>query len=277
MKQILVYLFIINSIFSYPVAIIHGFYDSCSNTFFTTLKKVLKYNNKNYAYCLNSGEGSESLSLSFEEQCQRACDEINQNSEFDKDFSILSISQGGLIARYLIQKCEMKGKVKKLVSFGGPMMGTSQLPFCLGGVSCFIINSIADYFVYYNYFQKNVGPAGYYKTAAHNKDFESSNSFLYNLNNPKNETEKQNFIDLESLVLIGFKKDKMISPKESAEFGKFDENFKVQRMNETEEYLNDNFGLRTLDENKKIQIHYLEGEHIEFDYNDVLKYAIPNL
>ena len=276
MKKILFSLILFNIIFTYPVAIIHGFFDSCSNSYFPTLVKLLKYNNKDYAYCLRSGEGSDSLSLSFEEQCKRACEEIKNKTEFDNGFSILSISQGGLIARYLIQKCDMKGKVKKLVSFGGPMMGTSQVPFCLGGVSCYIINSLVDYFVYNNYFQNNIGPAGYYKTAAHNKEFEKSGSFLYKLNNP-NKTEKENFENLESLVLIGFTNDKMISPKESAEFGKFDENFNVLRMNETEEYSSNSFGLKTLNENNKIKIYYLKGEHIEFDFNDVLKYAIPNL
>jgi len=37
---------------------------------------------------------------------------------------------------------------------------------------------------------------------------------------------------LESLVLIGFEKDKMISPKESAEFGVFDEHFNILKIYE---------------------------------------------
>ena len=260
--------------YSLPVAIIHGFFDSCSNSFFTTLIKVLKYNVQDYAVCLESGAGSDSLSLSFEKQCEKTCEEINKYSQFEKDFSILSISQGGLIARYIIQKCQMKGKVKKLVSFGGPMMGTSQVPFCLGGVSCYIVNSLVDYFVYFKYFQNNIGPAGYFRTAAHEENFKDSDSFLVNLNNPSPE-EKKRFTDLDSLVLIGFEKDKMISPKETAEFGIFDENFNVKYMNETEEY--NLIGLKELNDNNKIKIFYLKGGHIEFDYDDILKYAVPYL
>ena len=276
--KIIIFLICLHSyiILSLPVAVIHGFYDSCSSSYFPTLIKVLKYNVYDFAVCLKSGEGSESLSLSFEKQCEKACEEIKSYPQFKKDFSILSISQGGLIARYIIQKCDMEGNVKKLVSFGGPMMGTSQIPFCLEGVSCFIINSLADYFVYSKRIQNNIGPAGYYRTAAHIEDFNHSNSSLYKLNYP-NEKEKEKFKNLTSLVLIGFEDDKMISPKETAEFGVFDKKFNVLKMNETDEYKSDSFGLKTLNEEGKIQIFYLKGGHLNFDFDDVLKFAVNNL
>jgi len=271
---------IILFVFSYPVAIIHGFYDSCESDYFPALVNLLKYNLGDYATCLRTGEGSESLSRSIKKQAEDACDEINKNEKFNGDFSILSISQGGLIARYIIQTCKMKGKVKKLVSFGGPMMGTSQVPFCLGGVVCYIINSLVDYFVYSKKIQQSIGPAGYFRTAAHIKDYIDSESFLVQLNNEGkivNETAKNRFIELESLMLIGFKKDKMISPKETAEFWEYDENFKLVPMNETNAYKNDLFGLKTLHEKNVIEVHYLDGEHTEFDFDDVVKYAVPYL
>ena len=92
----------------------------------------------------------------------------------------------------------MKGKVKKLVSFGGPMMGTSQVPFCLEGVTCYIVNSLVDFFVYNKNIQKNIGPSAYYRTAAHINNYKKSNSLLVKLNNPS-QKEKQNFIDLDIL------------------------------------------------------------------------------
>ena len=273
---ILLIIFFSYSIFSLPVAVIHGFYDSCENSFFSTLIKVLKYNVYDFAVCLKTGEGSDSLSLSFEEQCQKACEEIKKYPQFKNDFSILSISQGGLIARYLIQKCNMEGNVKKLVSLGGPMMGTSKVPFCLEGVVCFIINSLVDYFVYNKNIQNSVGPAGYYRTAGHIDDFKKSNSILYKLNNPS-EKEKNKFKNLTNLVLIGFDDDKMISPKETAEFGIFDENYNVIKMRETDEYKNDVIGLKYLDENGRVKIVYLKGGHLNFDFDDILKYVVNDL
>ena len=157
-----------------------------------------------------------------------------------------------------------------MVSFCDPLMGTSQVPFCLEGVTCYIINSLVDFFVYNKNIQKNIGPSAYYRTAAHINNYKESKSLLVKLNNPS-QKEKQNFIDLESLVLIGFEKDKMISPKESAEFGVFDEHFNVLKMNETEEYKNDVFGLNCSDKAKKVKIFYIKGEHNIFDYQDVLE------
>jgi len=170
----------------------------------------------------------------------------------------------------------MKGKVKKLVSFGGPMMGTSQVPYCLEGVTCYIVNSLVDFIVYNKNIQKNIGPSAYYRTAAHINNYIESNSLLVKLNNTS-QKEKQNFIGLESLVLIGFEKDKMISPKESAEFGIFDEHFNILKMNETEEYKNDVFGLKSLDKAKKIKIFYIKDEHNAWDLPEYLKYAKPYL
>ena len=280
MFKFLLFLNIIFFVSTLPVAIFHGFYDSCDNSYFSSLVNLIKYNLGDYSVCIETGGGGDSLSLSFQEQAEKACEEIKKNEKFNGDFSILSISQGGLLARYIIQKCEMKGKVKNLVSFGGPMMGTSKVPFCLEGVVCYIINSLVDYFVYGKSIQKSIGPAGYYRTAAHIKDYQNSESFLYQLNNEGkyyDEKSKEKFKQLESLVLIGFKNDKMISPKETIEFCEYDENFNVVPMNKTEVYKNDLFGLKSLDEKKSIHVHYLEGEHIEFDFDDILKYAIPYL
>ena len=282
MKKFLYFILLFSyTIYSLPVALIHGLDDSCSNSFIYTLIKILKYNVYNFVVCIEAGEGKESKTLSFEEQSKEVCNKIKSYSQFEDDFSILSLDQGGLIARYIIQKCDMKGTVKKLVSIGGPMMGTSQVPLCLGGVSCFIINGLADRFAYFKSYQKRKRTAEFYRTAAHIEDFKKSNSFVAKLNNNTNkeerEKERERFINLDSLVLIGFKKDKMISPKESAEFGIFNEKFEVLRMNETEEYKNDIFGLKNLTESNKTHIFYLEGEHMEFDYDDILNYTVPYL
>lgn len=39
---------------------------------------------------------------------------------FHGEFALLGISQGALIARSVLQKCETKGKIRKYMSLGGP-------------------------------------------------------------------------------------------------------------------------------------------------------------
>ena len=278
-KQIFLITLIIFSS-SYPVAIFHGFLDSCENPYFSSLSKLIKYQTGYYSTCIESGGGADDLTTSFQYQAEKACEQIKNNSNFQSDFSILSVSQGGLLARYIIEKCEMKGTVKKFVSFGGPMMGTSKVPFCLGGVVCYLINSIVDFIVYSKSVQNSIGPSGYFRTPAHLDSYLKSNSFLVNLNNEGenfDQKAKDRFLLLERMVLIGFKEDRMISPKETAEFSIYDENYNVVPMNETNVYKNDTFGLQTLHKQDKLLIIYLPGEHISFTTDDIINYAIPNL
>ena len=102
MNKFLICLNIFVFITPLPVAILHGFYDSCENSYFPSLVNLIKYNIGDYSICIETGGGGDSLSLSFQEQAEKACEEIKKNVKFHKDFSILSISQGGLLARYII-------------------------------------------------------------------------------------------------------------------------------------------------------------------------------
>lgn len=277
------YFFFLNLIiisFSLPVAIFHGFFDSCSNSFFEELINRISTINGDYAACIESGGGAFDMSTSFYSQAKAACEKINLDENFNGNFSILSLSQGGLLGRYVVEKCEMKGIVRKFVSIGGPMLGTSRFPFCLGGVFCFLLNSFIGWSVYFKSIQDSIGPAGYFKTPTYYDDYITANTFLVDINNEgKNfdEKAKERFIQLEKLVLIGFRKDQMISPKESAEFSEYDKKYKLIPMNETLIYRKDLFGLKTISEQNKIKVIYLDGQHLDFSWEDIIKYGFPSL
>ena len=51
---------------------------------------------------------------------EEACDKINSNPKFQSKFNILGLSQGTLIGRYIIEKCDMQGQIAKYMSFDGP-------------------------------------------------------------------------------------------------------------------------------------------------------------
>lgn len=42
----------------------------------------------------------------------------------------------------------MAGKVRNMVTIGGPHMGVDKVPHCFDGSACEVVNSIADKFVY---------------------------------------------------------------------------------------------------------------------------------
>ena len=86
------------------------------------------------------------------------------------------------------------------------------------------MNSFADWFVYKGYVQDTMGPSGYFRVSKHVDKYKDSKSLLLDVNNQGKNIDndaKTRFASLDKLVLIAFKKDTMISPKESAHFGEY--------------------------------------------------------
>lgn len=265
-----------------PVAIIHGFMQICTSRDLTILVDFIHEKAGVYTRCIETGGGGLDLSTSFEDQAKKACEIISSDSNYQNGFAIVSISQGGVLARYVIEKCQAipAGRVKKFISIGGPLAGTHQLPHCFRGVVCHILNSFADWFCYKGYVQKTFGPSGYFRVSNHLKRFEKSKSVLFNVNNhgDKYEAEAKNkFSSLEKLVLIGFKRDTMISPEQSAFFAEFDKDHNLVEMKDTENYKKNSFGLKTLDDAGKIETHFLDERHCYYSFQDILDIVVPEV
>ena len=263
---------------SLPVAVLHGFQQTCNSYNLQTLVDYIKSKTTHYARCIETGGGSKDISLSFYEQAKKACEIISQDSNYNSDFAIVSISQGGVLARYVIEKCQMTGHVKVFASIGGPLSGTHQLPHCQRGVTCHTLNSLVDWFVYKGYIQDSIGPAGYFRVSNHLDRYTDSKSLLLDINNQGENIDinaKNRFSSLDLLILIAFKRDTMISPKESAHFGEYDEKHKVVDMKDTDIYKNDLFGLKTLDEANKIKKFWVDEVHCNYNFVDIDMYIIP--
>ena len=263
-----------------PVAVIHGFMQICTSRDLTIFVDFIHEKAGVYTKCIESGGGSLDISTSFEDQAKKACEIISSDSNYQNDFAIVSISQGGVLARYVIEKCQMAGTVKKFISIGGPLAGTHQLPHCFRGVVCHILNSFADWFCYKGYVQKTFGPSGYFRVSNHLKRYENSKSVLLNVNNHKDKYDseaKRRFSSLQKLVLIGFKRDTMISPEQSAFFAEYDENHNLVEMKDTDNYKQNSFGLKDLDENGKIETHFLDERHCYFSFQNILDIIVPEV
>lgn len=60
----------------------------------------------------------------------------------------MGLSQGSLIARYIVEQCDMKGTVRNYLSIGGPNMGVSDIPGCFKGKICEGVNGVARHLAY---------------------------------------------------------------------------------------------------------------------------------
>jgi palmitoyl-protein thioesterase len=265
---------------SYPVAIFHGIGDSCNNN---GMKKITKYfadQLNTDAFCIESAGGVGDWTTSFISQAEKACKEINNNPKLNGDFSVVGLSQGSLLARYIIEECKMPGRVKRYVSIGGPQMGVNKFPHCASGPICWVVNKVVDSAVYFSFIQHSIGPAGYFKDVVSYDNYLKGSTFLAELNNEKtnkNNEYKERMLNLERMVLIKFSGDSMIIPKETAWFQFNDKNGKLVDLDKSDFYINDYIGVKQLNEQKKIDFIELNGDHLAFDEDDIDKYMIPAL
>jgi hypothetical protein len=57
----------------------------------------------------------------------------------------------------------MPGKVRNLLTAGGPHMGVAAIPGCFSGVMCTVLNFFASKIVYFSWAQDIFAPAGYFR------------------------------------------------------------------------------------------------------------------
>lgn len=286
LKMSLYYILLVSNIIfikaALPVAVFHGIGDACDFPGTTDFVEYLKEKLQTEVKCIEQGNGFfTSWFTKFQRQSEMACESIRNNPIFQGEFSVLGISQGSLIARYVIQKCQMKGRVKNFVSIDGPHMGIGALPRLTCGWLCKKINSIAGQLMYTNSFQEHLGPAGYYKDNHNLEVYREYSTFLADLNNEKqvrNEEYKKRFMELEKVVLIMNESDTVVTPPSSAWFEFYDkETDKVMPLKESSFYKDDYIGLRELDSQGKVKFVKLSGDHIHFSDYDIDTYIIPVL
>lgn len=264
---------------AYPVAIFHGIGDACVNSKAVNLINHLYQRLGVYARCIETGDGKDSWLISIKDQAQSACKQINEDPNFSGYFNIIGISQGTLLGRYIIEACQMNGRVMRYVSIGGPQMGVAKVPRCNDGLWCDVINGLASTSVYWSFVQNSIAPAGYFKDVTDYDDYCES-TFLADLNNEKktkNQNYKARFSSLEYVVLVKFAADTVIIPKETAWFQFWNAQEQVLYLNQQDFYNYDFIGLRYLVESNKVNFVTFAGEHTQFTYEEIDNNVIPAL
>ena len=129
----------------YPIAIFYGIGQNCEVYQLRNLVQNLKlYLGTNKIKCIRVGDGFYTTFLkSFNNQAEEACKVIKADPIFQSDFSIIGISQGGLIGRSIIEKCDTKGIVKRYISISSPQMGVAVFPKLTCGFICNIYNKFS--------------------------------------------------------------------------------------------------------------------------------------
>lgn len=216
---------------------------------------------KNYnAKCIETGNGWIDV---FETEIKKACDKLQAEEETLKEgFTLIGISQGGLIARAVVQRCDIGQHVKRLITIGGPHMGIVSIPQ-LDPNS--FINKILPLCAY-DWAQNWVGPCGYIRDVRAS-GYKNMKNSVKELNNELEfqEQYKERLQGLDVFMAIGFDDDHMIQPKNTAVWGYYrDDQYKdYADMEFFDVYKENRLGLRELDESGKLFRCVVEGDHLQ--------------
>ena len=168
-----------------PTAIFHGLGDACIYPGMHSFTKEIGTGTGDFAKCVEVGNGSlTSFMDNFEDQGEKGCANLLSIDEFKNadEINVVGLSQGALIARYVVESCEGV-KSRNLLSIGGPNMGVTDIPHCFSGAACSVINKVARSLVYMKVVQDRLGPAGYFRDPADMSKYLADSVFLRFLNN----------------------------------------------------------------------------------------------
>ena len=282
MKTILIFplLFLLTTS-TYPIALFHGLTGSCTSSKSKEIKRLLEKYLKTKVHCVEIGNGRmDSIFMNLEKQSQIACTNIKKIKDFEGKFNIMGVSQGTLIGRYIIEKCNMKGKVQNYVSFMGPQMGIGYIPKLSCGKFCDIFNNLVANFNKKNpkLLAEKIAPASYWKYRYQYDQYMKDNVYLKDLNNEgpkKNQNYKNRIMNLNKMLLVKGSLDTIISPRESSWFEFYDKKGeKIVPLKQSDFYINDYLGIKALDQKNKLKFVTFNQKHVKYSEKEFATHIV---
>lgn len=219
--------------------------------------------------------------MTMDDQVEQFARVVRADSNLKGGFNAVGFSQGNTVIRGYIHRYN-DPPVRSFLSMHGVMMGVAGLPQCpmnvtgLGAI-CRTIDWILGFGVYSSFVQNHLAQANYFRDPTDLANYRAHGHFLPYINNEilgkKNATYADNFKALDKLVLVMAEDDTMVHPKESEHFGFFKDGSdrELVAMRDAPWYTEDWFGLRSLDEAKKIDFYGTPGNHLRFTEDFLVK------
>lgn len=276
-----------------PIVIWHGMGDNCCHSWSMGYVKQLLQDHLDQVYVrslmIGSGPAEDTTNGFFKpvnQQVEEVCEKIRSDPELQSGYNAIGFSQGGQFLRAVAQRCPHG--MRKLISVGGQHQGVYGLPRCFGddNVICDYVRRLLNYGAYMSWIQDSLVQAEYWHDPLDEDTYSRKSVFLADINNAKpdhkNQTYKDNLTKLEKLVLIKFENDSVVDPRgtEWFEFYHPGQAHTMQPYNETELYVEDTIGLKTLDESGRLDFISLPGDHLkiseDFIINVLIKQYLAN-
>ena len=262
-----------------PIVQFHGYGAVCDNPFSEYLGKKLQ----TYSICVEpkpDDPRNYSVNTPLMTQGAVAWDMTNNDPNLQGEFDLVGWSQGTLMSRYIIEFCQLNGKVRKFVAFGGPINGESNPQCSWYDISCFINRYYTSSRVYTDGYQESWAPAGYWREPGKYKKYLEKSSFIAYANNEVDfsQERKDKFLGVENHLYILWDNDGTIIPTESSHWGQWaEDSYTLLHRNQTRVYKDDLIGIRQLEEEGRAEFVTIPGVHMEYTFDQVDSIVIPFL
>ncbi|XP_073941384.1 palmitoyl-protein thioesterase 2 isoform X2 [Choristoneura fumiferana] len=208
-------------------------------------------------------------------------DVANISLQHPEGINLIGYSQGGLIARGIIQTFP-NVSVSTFISLSSPQAGQYGAGFLHLVFPGLLKESAFELF--YSRVGQHTSVGNYWNDPYHQPLYENYSVFLPYINNhlesPKTADFKSNLLRLKRLVLIGGPDDNVITPWQSSQFGYYDANETVIEMHDQPIYKDDKIGLKSLDKKGKLHVVTVPGvNHFSWHMNVSIvdDYLLPYL
>jgi len=268
-----------------PVVLIHGIM-SDHYAMIPTEKLIYKYMPGTYVKNVKLGAGKMTSFCNMYDQVEWLRRELQNDPELKDGCNIVAHSQGGLIARYFVERYN-KPRVYNYISWGSPQCGVFGTPSKID--NRFVWMNLLEMFTYrllYSaLFQRYVSFSGYWRDTLHYDQYLKKCQFLPYLNNEVRHSYaslfKRNICNLQNMVLVASTAEDIIEPVASCHFGSYrigsvDE---IEELNNSRLFAEDLLGLRTLYESGRLHMRVAQCTHGEYqeDKENFLNNTLPFL
>lgn len=271
-----------------PVVIWHGLGDAADAAGLKDVADLIgDIHPGTYTYIISvvgtggSGDRQASFFGNVTEQLDRVCHALQQDQILSTAPAIdaVGFSQGGQFLRAYIQRCgHWAPKVRSLITFGSQHNGIAEFQKCSGPTDwvCQGANALLkSSSVWSDFVQSRLVPAQYYRDIDDFDNYLTHSNFLADINNEralKNASYAENLSQLEKFIMVVFKDDRTVIPKESGWFAEVNvTSSTVTPLRERPIYKEDWIGLKKLDQKGALEFVTVQGEHMQLADKDLKK------
>ena len=236
---------------SMPLVVLHGLESSSIK-----MEPFCKWLSESFnlqVFNIEIGNGEEtSVITSLNKQLDKLCEIIYKIDELQDGFNFIGMSQGGLLARGYVERCNLY-PVNNLITLVTPHGGEF-----IKNIKINMYNSFTqNYFSVANYWRDPIQLESYLKGCLYLPILNNE------LNTDKSLDQKDKIKSLNNFVMIWSPYDVVLSPPESGKFSFFNENLQVIHLEETDLYNKDLLGLKYLNENDRLHMYQTNCSHVD--------------